>query len=104
VGHGDRNRGGYAPRLPCRVAEADGAALLPGRFDGEVVCLRARHAHDDAGGADSWRIRIYHEIPRRADDARREDMRDRRGNQRDPAAGHRTITATGTEWRTGLNG
>ena len=55
----------------------------------KLYLLRAGHAGDHQGGPDLRRLRLYHRISGRADDAGRQGLRDRRGHQRDPADRHR---------------
>src|SRR3989442_306305 len=83
--HGQGARGMSA----CRVRQGRGAAGDECRGDGEALRLRDRDEGGDKGRADPrWR-RLHHRVPRRADLPRREAHRDRRGNVRDPEAGHR---------------
>ena len=93
--HGHRDRGGCAPRLSRGVAVAARAAVRQGGRDGEALLLGAGHASDDGGGADPRRARLHHGLSGRADDARRQDLRDRRGDLRDPADRHRAAS----RWR-----
>ncbi len=82
---GHRDRGRDPPGLPCRLAQADGPALQAGGRDGEALRLGARHARHDQGRPAARRPRLYHRLSRRADDAGRQDLRDRGRHERDPA-------------------
>ena len=54
-------------------------------LDGQALRLRHRDGGDRRGRAGPRRLRLRHRVPRRADDARREDHPDLRGHERDPA-------------------
>ena len=83
MAHG--NRGGNAPALPCGMAQAERQAVQEGGGHGKTLLLRAGHANYHAGGPDLRRLRLHHRVSGRADDARRQGLRDRRRDQRDSA-------------------
>ncbi|CAA9344411.1 MAG: Acyl-CoA dehydrogenase, short-chain specific, partial [uncultured Gemmatimonadetes bacterium] len=87
--HGYRDRSRQAPGLQRRVAQGAGEALLQGSVDGQALRLRGRHARDHEGGTGARRVRLHEGISGGAHDARRQDLRDRGGHQRDPAHGDR---------------
>ncbi len=89
IRHGDRNRRRHAPRVSRRVARAEQAAIREGSRDGEAVLFRACHAGNHRGGSDPRRARLHHRISGGAHDARRENLRDRRGDVGDSTHRHR---------------
>src|SRR5215208_3229550 len=63
--------------------------------DGEAVLHRRRDGGHNGRGAGARRVRLHPGVPRRADDARREDHPDLRGHEPDPAARDRPRDAEG---------
>ena len=61
----------------------------------KLFCSELAMRDDDQGRPDLRRLRLYHRVPGRADDARRQGLRDRRGHQRDPAARDRAADSGG---------
>ena len=57
------------------------------QLHGQAVRLGHRHGRDGGRRAGAGRLRLRDRVPRRADDARRQDHPDLRGHQRDPAHG-----------------
>jgi alkylation response protein AidB-like acyl-CoA dehydrogenase len=86
--HGDEDRGGPTTRL--RRRDARRARCGKARvylLSVEMLRLRRGNGGDDRRGATVRRLRLHPRLPSRADDARREDHPDIRGNQPDPAPG-----------------
>ena len=83
-------RFGRNGRRWCRRRGAD-----EGVRDGEALLHRHRDGRHDGGGADPRRLRLHPRVPGRADDARREDHADLRGDERDPAPRDRARDAEG---------
>ena len=89
--HGDRDRRGAAARLPRGVAEGQGRPAHRGGREGEAVRVRDGAAPDRRGDPDPRRLRLHEGVPGRALLPRREDHRDLRGHERDPAARDRPL-------------
>ena len=62
-----------------------------GGREGEALRVRDRAPHDRRGDPDPRRLRLHEGVPGRALLPRREDHRDLRGHERDPAARHRAL-------------
>src|ERR1039458_848043 len=58
--------------------------------DGQALLDRGRGFGDTSRDTDLRRVRVHGGVPGGSPLPRRQDPRDRRGNQRDPTAGHRT--------------
>src|SRR6266516_3007888 len=84
-GHGHGDRGGQAPGVSRRLAQAARPAVQTGGRDGQALRLGARDARDDEGRPAARRVRLHDGVPGRTDDAGREDLRDRGRDERDPA-------------------
>src|SRR5207245_67565 len=85
----DRGGGGAPPHAARGVPERCGTAGAPCGGDGEALRLRDRDEGREQGRADPRRRGLHHRVPRRADLPRCQAHRDRRGDVRDPATGHR---------------
>src|SRR5207237_4480300 len=85
----DRRRA--APRPPCRVGEGHRPAAHGRGREGEALRLGDGAAADGRGDPDPRRLRLHEGVPRRALLPRREDHRDLRGDERDPAARDRAL-------------
>src|SRR2546430_11350726 len=95
-GHGHGDRGREAPGVPRRLAQAAPPAVQARGGDGEAVRVRAGDARHDQGRPAARRLRLHHGLPSGADDAGREDLRDRRGHERDSAHRNRETTIWGS--------
>ena len=84
-GHVDGDRRGAAARLPGGLAEGAGRAAHRGGREGEALRLGDGAPPDRRGDPDPRRLRLHEGVPRRALLPRREDHRDLRGDERDPA-------------------
>src|SRR5207247_1841325 len=84
-----RGGGGAPPHAARGVPERCGTAGAPCGGDGEALRLRDRDEGREQGRADPRRRGLHHRVPRRADLPRCQAHRDRRGDVRDPATGHR---------------
>ena len=96
--HGDRVRGRARAALQVRRDGRPGRRRRradEGVRAGEALLHRHGDVGDDRGRADPRRLRLHQGVPRRADDARREDHADLRGHERDPAPGDRARDAEG---------
>ena len=96
--HGDEVRGRARAALQVRPADRRGRRR-PGAVedlgDGEALLHRRGDGGHDRRGADPRRLRLHPGVPRRADDARREDHADLRGHEPDPAARDRARDGQG---------
>src|SRR6476646_2220578 len=77
------------------MARAARQAVHEAGGHGEAVLLRARHAHDAEGNSGARWLRLHARLSRRADDAGREDLRDRRRHVGDSTPRHRAQPAAG---------
>src|SRR4029079_12755098 len=87
--HGDGDRGRPPPRLPRGVAEGPGPAVRARRLAREALHGRALAPRVQRGGADPRRLRLHGRVPGQPLLPRPEGARDRRGNERGAAEGHR---------------
>ena len=88
------------PHLQGGVAEGAGPPVRPGRGDGQAVRHRGggrRRPHRHAGVR---RLRVHGGVAGGPHLPRRQDPRDRRGHQRDPAPGHRPLPSASPSRRT----
>ena len=99
--HGDRDRRRAPARLPRRVAQGAGPAAHRGGREGEALRVRDGAPPDGRGDPDPRRLRLHEGVPGRALLPRREDHRDLRGHERDPAARDRALGARAQEARAG---
>ena len=88
-GHGHPDRGRPAADLQRRLSCQRRPFLFPGIGHGQALCQRDRHAGHHPVGPTPRRIWLYPRISGRADDARCQNHRDLRGDQRSPAGGYR---------------
>src|SRR5207253_3920392 len=93
-GHPHRSRSGPDLRLG-RRARPEPSRHRQQFVDGQAVRVGHRDAGHDRCGADPRWLRLSSGLPRRADDAGREDHPDLRGDERDPAFCDRRRTAQG---------
>ena len=94
--HGDEVRGGARPALPLRQADRRRrrrARADEALGDDEALLHRRRDGGDDRRRPGARRLRLHAGVPRRADDARRQDHPDLRGDEPDPAARDRPRAA-----------
>ena len=90
-----RDRRRTAAHLPGRLAEGSGRAAHRGRGEGEALRLRDGTSPDRRGDPDPRRLRLHEGVSGRALLPRREDHRDLRGHERDPAARDRARAPRG---------
>ena len=93
--HGDRDRCGAPAHAARGVAQGQQAAVRQGSRDGEALRVGCREPRGARGDPDLRRQRLRHRVPRRAPLPRREDHRDLRRHERDPAARDRGYLAKG---------
>ena len=89
--HVDGDRRCAAARAARGVAEGAGSPARRGGREGEALRLGGRPAPDRGGDPDLRRLRVHEGVPGRALLPRREDHRDLRGDERDPAARDRAL-------------
>ncbi len=88
--YGDFNRGRALAHLLGWLKEGCGQTGYQGIGDGKAFRIRDGRASGRPGFADSWRLRIHQRLSGREVLSRCEALHDRRGDQRNPAACHRT--------------
>ena len=89
--HVDGDRRCTAPRAAGRVAEGQRTAAHGGGSEGEALRLGDGAAPDRGGDSGARRLRLHEGVPRRALLPRRQDHRDLRRHERDPAARDRPV-------------
>src|SRR5581483_6958438 len=87
--HGDRDRGRAQPGLEGGLGEGPGPGLRPDGCDGEALLGRALAPSGELGAPDPRRLRVHGRVPDLPPVSRPEDPRDRRGDERGAADGHR---------------
>ncbi len=93
--HGHRDRRRPPAHVEGGRAQGRGCAPHAGSGDGQAVRVRGRQPRGQGGGADLRGQRLRRGLPRRAALSRREDHRDLRGHERDPAHGDRGPASEG---------
>src|SRR5207247_1613933 len=91
-------RGAAPPPLPLRRCDrfgCGGTRADKALGDDEALLQRRGDGRNDGRRADPRRLRLHPGVPRRADDARREDHADLRGHEPDPAPRDRARDAEG---------
>jgi LAO/AO transport system kinase len=89
--HGHRGGRGQASGVALGHAGRCQGALRSRGLDGKALRERGGHARHQQGRPDPGRLRVHAGVPGRALLPRRQALRDRGGNERDPAHGHRPL-------------